>query len=327
MYLRNAVVKLAQSWVGLKEADGSYKKIIDIYNSKLKTFPRGVKMKYSWAWCACTWSALALELGYEKIMPIEISCAELIKLAVKMNIWQENDGYVPLPGDGIVYDWEDSGIGDNTGNPDHIGTVEYVNKAAGYFVVIEGNYGDAVKRRTMSINGKYIRGFITPRYDNETDLPQIQTPTVNGDLKTIAHEVIAGKWGSGAERKQMLANHGYNYYEVQKEVNRILNGSAVTSKDPVQDQNQPIKKKVTATCKAALYQGSIAGTYQTTSDLYCRNDAGTNKKALCLIPKGTKVQCYGYYSKSGNANWLYIQFTMDGVQYTGFSSSAYLKKI
>ena len=41
-------------------------------------------MEYSWPWCACTWSALAIKLGYTDIMPIEISCPELIIAAKKM---------------------------------------------------------------------------------------------------------------------------------------------------------------------------------------------------------------------------------------------------
>lgn len=38
----------------------------------------------------------------------------------------------------------------------------------------------------------------------------------------IAKEVIAGKWGNGAERKKRLADAGYNYSEIQQIVNRLL---------------------------------------------------------------------------------------------------------
>ena len=56
-------------------------------------FPRGIRMRYDWAWCACTWSALAAALRYESIMPMEISCYYLIEAAKKMGCWQENDAY------------------------------------------------------------------------------------------------------------------------------------------------------------------------------------------------------------------------------------------
>ena len=42
------------------------------------------------------------------------------------------------------------------------------------------------------------------------------------DIETVAKEVIAGKWGNGAVRKQKLTEAGYNYAEVQKKVNEIL---------------------------------------------------------------------------------------------------------
>lgn len=324
MRSRNEVIKLATSWLGKKESDGSYKEIIDIYNSYKGGLPRGVKMQYSWPWCACTWSAIAIKLGYTDIMPIEISCGELINAAKKMGIWVENDAYIPKIGDGILYDWDDSGVGDNTGWPDHTGVIDYVNTQSGYFIVIEGNYNDSVKKRTISINGKYIRGFIAPKYDEE--VVQDLVPAPKKDVNTVAHEVIAGVWGNYPERKTLLENNGYNYEEVRAVVNQILNRLAVQPKDPVQNQDQPAAKKVTATCAAQKFSKTVAGTYTTKSDLYCRNDAGTNKKALCLIPAGTKVQCYGYYSMFGTKKWLYIQFVMDGVQYTGFSHSDYLKK-
>lgn len=323
-YSRQAVVELARSWIGKNEADGSYKEIIDIYNSYTGKFPRGTKMLYGWAWCAATWSALAVKLGYTAIMPIEISCYYIIEAAKQMGCWVEDDSYIPSPGDAILYDWEDSGVGDNTGNPNHIGTVEYVS--GGYITVIEGNYSNAVKRRTLSINGRFIRGFITPKYDEGVATPPVQN---NGkSVDTIAHEVLTGVWGNGADRKAALTAKGYDYDKVQSRVNEILNGAAVKPSTPVQSQNQPVSKEVRATAYARSFDKNLAGEYKVAAQvgLYCRNDAGTNKKALCLIPNGTKVRCYGYYTVYNGTKWLYIQFVMDGVQYTGFSSSVYLKK-
>ena len=324
-FYRNDVVNLINSWEGRNEADGTHKYIVDIYNSHLP-HPRNTKMQYNWAWCACTWSALAVKLGYTDIMPIEISCYYIIEEAKKMGCWQENDAYIPGLGDGILYDWDDSGVGDNTGNPDHIGTVIYVNKESGYMVVMEGNYSNAVKKRTIMINGRFIRGFICPKYTgNGAELP----PTQSGgkDIKTVAREVIAGQWGNGDARKKNIEAAGYNYKEVQDAVNQILNGSAVQPSTPTQPQEQPTSKKVIAGAYADKFNKSLAGTYKTTANLYMRHGAGTNKKSMVVIPNGTKVKCYGYYSVSNGVKWLYIQVTIDGVQYTGFSSSAYLKRV
>lgn len=162
---RFKVVDLARSWIGKKESDGSFKSIIDTYNS-YTPHPRGVRMTYTASWCATFWSALAISLGYTDIMPIECSCGELIKKAKEMGIWVEDDSYVAFPGDAILYDWNDTGVGDNVGWPDHIGVIEEIND--GVYTVIEGNKNNAVERRVVKVNGKFIRGFITPKYDDET---------------------------------------------------------------------------------------------------------------------------------------------------------------
>jgi hypothetical protein len=319
---RQAVVDIALAWEGKNEADGSHKYIVDVYNSYTGEFPRGTKMQYNWSWCACTWSAIAIKLGYTDIMPIEISCGELITRAKNMGVWVENDGYLGKPGDAVLYDWDDKtgSAADNTGWPEHIGVIVETHEDAGYFVVMEGNYDNAVKKRTLSINGKYIRGFVVPKYeDNEIQKP---TQASGKDIKTIAHEVIAGTWGSGEARKKALEKAGYNYREVQDMVNDILNGSAAKPTAPT----PTVTKKVTATARAGKFDSVLAGTYKTTANLYMRNDAGTNKKALCCIPTNTVVKNYGYYSVANGTKWYYIQVTLDGVQYTGFSSSKYLKK-
>ena len=235
---RQAVVSLAQSWVGKNESDGSYKTIIDIYNSYKGTLPRGTKMQYSWAWCACTWSALAIKLGYTDIMPIEISCFYLIEAAKKMGIWVENDAYTPKPGDAVLYDWDDSGSGDNTGNPDHIGTVEKVNGST--ITVIEGNYSNSVKRRTIQVNGRYIRGYICPKYDTDGTTTGTTSSSGKKSVTEVAKEVIAGKWGNGDARKTALTNAGYDYSAVQSAVNSLLKGQTVTPSKSVAEVAQEV---------------------------------------------------------------------------------------
>ena len=49
------------------------------------------------------------------------------------------------------------------------------------------------------------------------------------DLNTIVNEVIAGKWGNGADRKANLEKAGYNYSEVQALVNQKLTGKTSNS--------------------------------------------------------------------------------------------------
>lgn len=80
---------------------------------------------------------------------------------------------------------------------------------------------------------------------------------------------------------------------------------------------------------------SLAGTYMVTaSQLNIRNGAGTSpnsygkdKTVLVSIPKGTKVQNYGYCTNVNGTKWLYVQFTYKGTVYTGFASSKHLVKL
>ena len=134
--------------------------------------------------------------------------------------------------------------------------------------MIEGNYANAVKRRTLNVNGRYIRGYGVPKYTANTtpakaiisveeaakgvlagkygngdarkqaitalgldyNSVQARVNEIVKEKKTtskksntqVAKEVLAGKWGNGQARKKALTAAGYNYLEVQSEVNRLL---------------------------------------------------------------------------------------------------------
>ena len=176
-YSRNAVVKQAQSWIGCKESDGSHKKIIDVYNSH-KPLARGYKVKYTDSWCAAFVSAVSIKCGYTAIIPTECSCPQMIELFKDLGEWVENDAYKPSAGDIILYDWNDSGSGDNTGTPDHIGIVEKVS--GNTITIIEGNKGDAVARRTIQVNGVTIRGYGVPKYDGSSTGSSSSSGTSSG---------------------------------------------------------------------------------------------------------------------------------------------------
>ena len=85
--------------------------------------------------------------------------------------------------------------------------------------------------------------------------------------------------------------------------------------------------KVTSKDYAEKKDSKLAGTYQATTDCHLRTGAGTGKASLFIIPSGTKVKNYGYYSKASETKWLYIHFTLKNVTYTGFTSERCLKKV
>lgn len=316
VYSRAIIKDNCKKYVGAKEGSKLHLEVLSIYNGN-KPLPRSYVVKPTDAWCATFASAMFILAGYKDIFPIECSCSKMIEKAKSMGIWVEQDNYVPNIGDAVLYNWRDNGVGDNTGSPNHVGIVTYVNKDAGYMVVTEGNYSNSVKKRTININGKYIRGFVVPKFTTiGIEKKKVdRTKTVD----EVAHEVIAGKWGSGVTRKEKLINAGYNYSEVQSRINKILNTPKIVT---VSAED----KAVVATSKATKIDKRLAGEYITTDNLYIRDGAGTNKKALVKIPKGTKVQNFGYYSVANRVKWLYVQVSFKGIKYTGYCSSAYLRR-
>ena len=161
-----ALIAQAESWLGCRESDGTHKKIIDVYNGH-RPLTRNYRVKYTDAWCAAFVSACAIKTGMTDIIPVECGCGQMIELFQKLGEWDENDVRTPMVGDIIFYDWDDSGKGDNTGWPDHVGIVEKVT--ASTITVIEGNKNHSVERRVLKVNGRYIRGYGIPKYDNDKD--------------------------------------------------------------------------------------------------------------------------------------------------------------
>lgn len=201
---RASMIEQAQAWVGRNEADGSFKSIIDTYNSHTP-LARGYELKYTDEWCAGFVSAVAIATGNTDNVPLEVSCPRMIQIAQNMGIWQENDGYVPSPADIILYDWDDNGNGDNTANPDHVGIVESVSD--GVITVIEGNMSEKVGRRSLDVDGRYIRGFITPEYKvGEDNEPQ---ESGGKDEDTMSMKFIdISNWQAGLNVASVVKNGG-----------------------------------------------------------------------------------------------------------------------
>lgn len=164
--LRNKVVDVMRSWLGWSEANGKFRTIFDLYNTQ-RPLPRGYAVQYDDEWCATCVTAAGIQAGLHDIILGECGCGKMIELYRAAGRWEENDAYRPEPGDIIMYDWQDTGKGDNTGGADHVGIVEKV--VGSTITVIEGNKGEAVARRTLAVNGRYIRGYCLPDYASKAE--------------------------------------------------------------------------------------------------------------------------------------------------------------
>lgn len=199
------VIDQAKAWLGYNEYDGSHKRIIDVYNGH-KPLARGYKVSYMDAWCATFVSAVAIKLGYTDIIPTECSCPRMIDLFKEKGCWMENEKRTPQEGEIIFYDWEDSGVGDNMGSSDHVGIIEKVS--GGVITVIEGNYSNSVKRRTIAVNGRYIRGYGIPAYDGIEAPKQPSNASGGASAKPITAKIeVDGIWGQETTKKAQQVFH------------------------------------------------------------------------------------------------------------------------
>ena len=185
--LREKVVATAKAWIGYNEADGSHRKIVDVYNSH-RPLARGYALKYTDAWCAGFVSAVAIKLCLTDIMPTEVGVGNMIDLYRRLGRWKEQDSYVPSPGDVIMYAWGDSGAGDCQSGASHVGIVASCDGKT--ITVIEGNKANAVGYREIAVNGRYIRGFGLPDYaskatETDTPAPAEKEATVNMELRML----------------------------------------------------------------------------------------------------------------------------------------------
>lgn len=216
--IRARIVRRAQSWLNKKESDGSFKVIIDTYNS-YKPLPFNYKMPYTAPWCAAFGSAVAIAENLTDIIPPECSCSRQVELFKKMGRWEERDSYIPKPADYLFYDWQDNGIGDNIGSPDHVGIVVEVKN--NIIRVIEGNLHNNVEYRTISVNGRYIRGYGIPDYKSKETKPTSTTPS------DIIYIVKKGDTLSGIAKKYNTTYQSLAKYNNIKNPNLIFIGQKI----------------------------------------------------------------------------------------------------
>ena len=295
---RNKIISVGKSYLGSVQYSQNHIELVSIFNS---VKPDGYTLQRSDPWCAGGLSAFAIQAFgktvAKKYFPLSASCPMMITKAKKMDIWIESDKHKPKKGEWILYDWGDrtGSKSDNTGNPDHVGLVVSVDDRT--IKVLECNYSTqrSVHYREMMVNGMYIRGYISPDYaavakaltKDESKKPA----TKKKSNAEIAKEVIAGKWGNGDERKKNLEAAGYNYKDVQNEVNKLL-----------VDKSNEVK-------------------YKCMFDMNVRSANTTKSKVLRVIKKGTVVIA----NKIKNS-WLYSE-KYEGWICIKDSKETYLKKV
>lgn len=125
----------------------------------------------------------------------------------------------------VSTDFSNIEIGEIVHLPGHVGI--YVG--AGLIVECTPIWKDGVQLTALlNINSK--TGYTGRTWSRHGKLKWIEYVNDNSiqnklSIECLAKEVIQGLWGNGEERKQRLINAGYNYEEVQRKVNELLNNN------------------------------------------------------------------------------------------------------
>lgn len=206
MTKREDIVKTAQKEIGTMDAQSPKYSAVNGHPYRIE-------------WCASFTSWVYHQHGLlGTAVPNTPSCPTTKNWFVNKNRFK-NRSYEPKPGDIIMFNWNLDGKW-----AQHQGIVEKTDKT--YVYTIEGNTGSTiaknrkVMRKKWAKNSNYILGYGIPDV-KEWDTPT-PTETEHKTVNEIAKEVIRGNWGNNPERRKRLEAAGYNYSEVQDEVNRLL---------------------------------------------------------------------------------------------------------
>ncbi len=319
--LRYTVAHFLDAYKGIKEGSSQHKELINIFNDS--GLCSRYKMTTSDAWCAMAVSDAFIATGLTSIFPcVECGCANMIELAKKAGIWVEDDAYVPGIADVILYDWQDSGSGDNTGTPDHVGIVQTISGSS--FTVIEGNKSDTVGVRSMTVNGKDIRGYITPDFAKAASSGSGTTGSTGGTgsgsgsgstkvdsaasgpdssisgTYTVTADALNIRVGAGTDRDVITTiPYGtpvYNYgYYTEKNGTKWLYVQLINGTVGFASSKYLSKGTSTGTTSTSLPSYSVGSTYTVQVDhLAVRSGAGTSysKKAKSQLTSNGQANAY-----------------------------------
>ena len=103
----------------------------------------------------------------------------------------------------------------------------------------------------------------------------------------------------------------------QKDNNLIIDGIYGPQSQKKLLQKYQILTKEKDINYAESFNKNLSKSYITTSKLNLRSGPGFNKNIITIMPKNSKVQCYGYYTN----DWYYVTYD----KYVGFCNKRWLK--
>ncbi|MDO5445445.1 MAG: VWA domain-containing protein [Eubacteriales bacterium] len=165
------VMKVASSQLGYTESTANY--IVDEDESVHGYTRYGAWYGFPYGeWCAMFCSFCYEYAGVDKeLMPHDCGVRTWIETLDRLELYHENDGYVPQPGDLVFFDVDNDGLGD------HVGFVKNIDDELGMLHTIEGNRFVYVGTFEYYLNDNEILG-----YGELPENPELYQPAVAAEL-------------------------------------------------------------------------------------------------------------------------------------------------
>lgn len=191
-----------------------------------------LKIGFVCDWCAFSVSSIMRDCGFigKYIKAIEGGAGSIPRYSDgEYGEWFKKGTKAPQAGDLFFLRYADYPYQDKY-FCDHVGVVEKVEGNA--ITTLEGNVDgwgtdwsgtSTFKRKMRYLSDNNVYAFYRP-YWKEEKTTSTSTSTKKS-VDELADEVIAGKWGSGDDRKKKLTASGYDYSAVQSRVNAKLSGT------------------------------------------------------------------------------------------------------
>lgn len=194
---RDKFINQLEIYIGTEEGSNMHTAICAAYNS-MPALPRGYRLSTIDPWCAGFVSAMWWLFNKNLWFPYECSCTQMIRLAKQEGAFYDE----PIDEIGwlVFYDWE------RDGSPDHVGYI--VDKTGSTIDVIEGNYSNAVRKRTIASDSKSIYGVVQLKYDDSEVEDAKSFVTKNGIMLGDGTDTY---WQNPPTREQ-LATILYRFY-------------------------------------------------------------------------------------------------------------------
>lgn len=296
MNLKDAYIKILEGFYGCQTGDGRQKMIVQLYN-QISPLPRGYRLKATDPWCAAFVSAAAYVIGVQpEIIRPECGAHEMwMKYPQDLRTRGCADA---KRGDLIFYDWNQDG------RIDHVGVV--IERLEDCLQVLEGNFSGKCDIRHITVQNPAVYGSISPDWGSDEVFVYVDCDELNlrADPSMDAKILVEMSYGDILV-KDAEADGWAKVSWLRRNDGQVYNGY----------------------CGAGYLSDTVppvAG--ETITAVYLRENAGSDSKAVAVLPSRTEFFYSGDRQLVGSSVWERIT-TDEDPEKTGWLNTKFVRPL